>query len=547
VSGALVSFYARRVREETGLSPEEAFRRGVWIHAYAPDHSGRWGLRVVSAVPRYDYIVLTGMYLPVLAQRFALPAALTVLVLLAFNGVLLQVFRSAVRMQEAARRRLEHQASHDALTGLPNRRHLLDMFPCWSKSCAHGYCVLFVDLDNFKAINDLHGHSVGDAVLREVARRLSISFPTAPRFRQGGDEFIVLLDHPYDEGVPARCRTFLNRLGQPLTVGELSFALRASIGVAQAPDDGVELDELLRKADMAMYEAKRLRSGVQRYTGAIERLRRRASRIERALEQALERNEYGIAYQPQIDARTGEVVGAEALLRWESRDLGSVPPSEFIPVAEATGLLCQAGAFLVRTVLEDGLRLAGTSKAPFRIAINVSVCQLFDGRFVDRLLAAYRAHRAEGIRLAVEVTESMFIEDQNQARDVLSALRREGIEVSLDDFGTGYSSLNLLTKLPIDEVKIDREFVRDILSDEQDYQLVRGVIGLGRSLGIPVLAEGVETAEQARMLTEAGCDRLQGYYFGRPMPLDELIRFLREWQRMRPAVLQTDRGPAAAP
>ena len=537
VDGRLRAAYLERIHETTGLGPPEP-RDGLWIHTYAPDYAGRWGLRVIGAVPRYGYVVLTSMALPVLIGRFALPAALTLLVLLAFNGVLLQVFRSVVRLQETTRRRLQYQASHDALTGLPNRRHLLAMFPGWSASCAHGYCVLFVDLDNFKAINDLYGHSVGDTVLREVARRLSASFPMAPKFRQGGDEFIVLLDHPYTQGVEARCRAFLNRLGEPLTAGELSFSLRASIGVTQAPEDGVELEELLRKADMAMYEAKRLHSGVHRYTGVIEQQRERASRIERALEHALEREEFTVLYQPQIDARSGEVVGAEALLRWTSGELGPVSPDEFIPVAEAAGLLCEIGAFVVRTVLRDGPRLAATAHVnPVRIAINVSVCQLFDADFMDWLLAIHRNERGAGMRLVVEVTESMFIRDQGHAREVLAALRREGIEVSLDDFGTGYSSLNLLTKLPIDEVKIDREFVRDILSDEQDYQLVRGVIGLGRSLGIPVLAEGVETAEQARMLTEAGCGRLQGYFFGRPMPLQDLVALQRGWRQMQPAVL----------
>ncbi|HEB66647.1 MAG TPA: GGDEF domain-containing protein, partial [Gammaproteobacteria bacterium] len=305
----------------------------------------------------------------------------------------------------------------------------------------------------------------------------------------------------------------------------------------QSPQDGRDLDGLLRKADMAMYEAKRLHCGVYVYADPLERRHERIGRIERALAEARERGELRLVYQPQVDAVRGEVVGAEVLLRWDSETLGSVPPDEFIPVAESMGLMPELGGFVIEQALAESRIFIDRHRCgePFRLALNASVSQLFDAGFVLKLLDAHRRWRAGDRELVVEITESLFIEDIDQARDLLTGLREDGLVISLDDFGTGYSSLSLLSKLPIGELKIDRSFVQDILDDERDHQLIRSIIGLGASLGIPVLAEGVESAEQARILEAAGCARFQGYFIARPMAAAELADFLARWATLRPA------------
>jgi len=388
--------------------------------------------------------------------------------------------------------------------------------------------VLFIDLDNFKRINDLHGHTVGDTVLCRVAKRLAHCFPNELKVRQGGDEFIVLSNRPFDSKLEAHCRRFLEELARPIQGGGHEFSIRASIGVATAPQHGSGLDELLRRADMAMYEAKRLHTGVFHYTDQLEARNERTEMIERALQGALDRNEFHLAYQPQVNARDHSVIGFEALLRWRHPELGMVPPDQFIPVAETMGLMRDLGRFVVRTALREIpplLRKSSLQKKT-RIAVNVSASRLFDERFLKELETHCHRFTTAGLELVVEITESIFIEDMDLARRLLEGLRKAGIVISLDDFGTGYSSLSTLSKLPISELKIDKGFVRHIASDSRDHRLILSIIGLGRGLGIPVLAEGVETERQVEMLINSGCERFQGYYFSPPLAPDALADFL---------------------
>ena len=535
-----VAFYEREAEARTGMTADQLRRLGRGVALYAPDYRNRWNLAYLVYEPRYHYYIATGIPVVKLAGRMAVPAAWTLFLLLALNAVLYFIFRAHGRLEQEAARRLEHLASHDQLTGLPNRRYLQEAFPAWRSACPQGFSILFIDLDNFKSINDLHGHSVGDVILGEVATRLGRCFGEDLVARQGGDEFIVLAGRRFDAALDRQCRDFLVCLRAPILCGEFSFSIRASIGVAQSPANGADLEELLRKADMAMYEAKRLRAGVHVYTDQLERRNERIGHIERALEPALERGEFQVVYQPQVEADSGRIIGVEALLRWDNSGLGPVPPDEFVPVAEAMGMMRDLGRFVAGKAVAEVAALAATGPGPLRLAINVSVSQILDPGFIGDL-AAFQAEGGD-LRLTVEITESLFIEDVEHARTVLEGLRAQGIGVSLDDFGTGYSSLSLLSKLPIDEIKIDKGFVRDILSDEQDHQLVRSIIGLGRSLGIPVLAEGVENAEQARRLAVAGCHRFQGYFFARPMTVATLAEFIRQWQERRPATMAIRSG-----
>ena len=535
----LIRYYLDRYQAQTGrtMDPVAGPTTPLQFFLYAPDIHGRWQLALLGYEPRYGNYIVTAMRLPELLARFGPAAVQTVLLVLVLVGVLYAVFRAQVRRQAAAERRLAHLAAHDQLTGLPNRYYLQSAFPGRRRGEGDPFCLLFIDLDNFKAINDLHGHTVGDAILQVVAARLGKVFGDDLLVRQGGDEFIVLVRGAYDEETKHRCQRLLAELRQPIVHDDLQFTIRASIGVTQSPRDGSDLDGLLRKADMAMYEAKRLHCGIFVYADPLERRRERIGRIERALAEALEQGELSLVYQPQVDAASGEIVGAEALLRWHSKMLETVPPDEFLPVAESMGLMPELGCFVIERALEEsrGFLERPRHGAPFRLALNASVSQLFDATFVLKLLDAHRRWRAADRELVVEITESLFIEDVEQARDLLMGLRDDGLGISLDDFGTGYSSLSLLSKLPIGELKIDKSFVKDILADERDHQLIRSIIGLGASLGIPVLAEGVESAAQARALEAAGCARFQGYFIAPPMPAAELAAFLERWTTMRPA------------
>ncbi len=542
VAEKLVRYYRAAARKQ-GIA-EDTLRPARHFALYAPDFHGQWILAMLSYEPLYRNYIVTGLPLSELLGRFARSAAWTGFLILLLDGVLFLMVRYQARQEAAAERQLAHLACHDQLTGLPNRRYLTEGFHAWRRDGRERFCLLYVDLDNFKAINDLHGHTVGDAILRVVAQRLGAVFAAELLIRHGGDEFIVLCRGRFDEAMRHHCQRFLAELKQPIQEAGLHFSIRASIGVAQSPEDGRDFEELLRKADMAMYEAKRLRDGIHVYTEQLEQRRKRAGRIERALAHALEQAEFSLVYQPQIETASGQVIGAEALLRWHSAAIGEVPPEEFLPVAESMGMMPDLGRYVVAQALSESetFLTKGSSAPVFRLAINASVSQLFDPGFVMHLLAQHQTHRLDNRELVVEITESLFIEDMEHARGLLEGLRDEGLGISLDDFGTGYSSLSLLSKLPISELKIDKGFVKDILSDARDRQLIRSIIGLGVSLGIPVLAEGVESAEQARLLAADGCARFQGYHFARPLPAKAMRRFLQQWQARRPALLPGGRA-----
>ena len=539
VDARLLQHFEQELRKEAHMDLAAFQHSGQVVTLFTLGRRGNMFLTGVKYEPHYEYFVLTAIARETLFSRLSVPAIWTVSLLLVFNLVLYGIFRATVRMQRETGQRLNHLATHDQLTGLPNRRYLVDCFAEWQQAQRQHFSVLFVDLDNFKAINDLHGHSVGDVILREVARRIEQSFSSALTIRQGGDEFIVLMDGEYDSSLEQTCKRFIGALRVPIHCGGLEFSIRASIGVAQSLLDGSELDELLRKADMAMYEAKRLRCGIYAYASHLEQRSERSGHIERELSSALEKGQFHLVYQPQVDAHTGRLLGVEALLRWQNPALGNVPPDELISVAESMGMMRELGHFVITTALEEISRIeTWPGEGDFRLAINTSVSQLFDGVFVTELIELGRKHKQDGLQLVVEITESLFIEDVESARVVLDELRSNGLGISLDDFGTGYSSLSLLSKLPISELKIDKGFVQDILTDQQDRQLIQSIISLGKGLGIPVLAEGVETAAQASLLDEFGCDRFQGYHFARPMPVDALTDFLASSPDLRQRISQ---------
>lgn len=427
---------------------------------------------------------------------------------------------------------LAHNAHHDALTGLPNRVMLNQrlMQGCVLARRYHRYiAVLFIDLDDFKPINDTLGHDVGDFILVEVAKRLEEElrpWDTVARF--GSDEFVVLLpDLAHENDVVQVVERLLLRLAPPYWYRGSELRITASIGIAI--DDGSMENprQLIQQADLAMYKAKR--RGRNTYHWFTEDLNRKVServKLRSALQQAIEKQQFRLHYQPQIHAPTGRVVGIEALLRWHHPERGNIPPSDFISLAEDTGQIIPISEWVLATACRDAQQLNAMGVGTIIMAVNISPMQFQRPGFLASIEQVLAASALTPALLELEITEGVLMDSAEQAIQALKALRRLGVHIALDDFGTGFSSLSYLKRLPINKIKIDRSFVRDVISDRHDAAIIDGVVAMAGKMGLEVLVEGVETAEQFSYLQQRHCDYFQGYYFARPMPLDELCRFL---------------------
>ena len=418
--------------------------------------------------------------------------------------------------------RLFHMARHDALTGLPNRVLFRECLEHLVQDSGHpsGLAVLYIDLDGFKAVNDTLGHGVGDELLRAAATRFRGCLrPTDLIARLGGDEFAVLLRSGDRGAAEERAGELIEALRQPLDVPSHRINVGASVGIAvrHGGDAAVGLDEcttLLKNADVALYRAKADGKGTYRFhSDALNAAIWERRWIEDNLRTALDRNQFALAYQPIVSASGLRVTGFEALVRWHHPEKGIVSPATFIPVAETTGLITSIGRWVLQTACAEATRWP----SDLRVAVNLSPIQFRQGHLgADVTSALADAGLAPG-RLELEITESVLIEDSEAVIAVLSQLRSLGVRIALDDFGTGFSSLSYLRRFPFDKIKIDRSFVQN-LSDAGDLAILRAMTGLGRALNVTVVAEGVETAEQAGRLGAEGCSELQGYYFGRPGP-----------------------------
>jgi diguanylate cyclase (GGDEF)-like protein len=440
----------------------------------------------------------------------------------------------SVRRQAAQR---EHQALHDALTGLPNRVLFADRVrqAIGTLDDERPATVLLVDLDRFKDINDTLGHHVGDRVLREVGLRLQQALPPDHVIaRLGGDEFAILAPRIADRyvalGLASRVGEVLER---PLTLDGLDLEVTGSIGVVISPDHGGEPGLLLQRADVAMYAAKAAHSGVELYTPDHDRYSSRRLALVGALRTALERRELTVHYQPKADLATGRILGVEALVRWRHPTHGFVPPDEFIPIAENTGLIRPLGLYVLETALHQA-RAWHDVGLELGVAVNLSVRNLVDPGVVDAVARLLDEHTMPPSALTLEITEGQVMDDPERAIAVLGRLGSMGVHLSIDDFGTGYSSLAYLKRLPVNEVKLDRSFVTDLPTDPADAAIVRATVELGRHLGLRLVAEGVEDRQTWDLLAAMGCDVAQGYYLGRPMPAEDLIAWLGDWSLSRP-------------
>jgi len=429
--------------------------------------------------------------------------------------------------------KMTHSAQHDSLTGLPNRTLFNDRLTqaiAMARRNRKNIAVLFLDLDGFKHINDSLGHSVGDKLLQSIARRLVDCVRRSDTVsRQGGDEFVVLLaevEHSEDAAVTAR--RMLESVAAAHSIDLHDLHITTSIGVSVFPDDGLEAELLIRNADTAMYQAKE--NGRQNYQFFKPEMNARAVErhfIEEGLRRALERREFALHYQPKIDLKSGRITGAEALIRWTHPTRGAVSPADFIPAAEACGLIRPIGNWVLREACKQARAWVDAGLPLGTMAVNVSAMEFRDRNFPDGVFSILDETGLDPRTLELELTESVLMTRADASEATLKTLRAGGVRLAIDDFGTGYSSLSYLIKFPVDVLKIDQSFIHHMAANPGDTSIVTAVIGMGRSLRLVVVAEGVETKDELAFLRDHDCDEAQGYYFSRPVVPQQFRELLR--------------------
>ena len=448
---------------------------------------------------------------------------------------LIYIFSDMTERKEA-QRRIEFLAHHDPLTGLPNRllfRDRMEHVLAKAGRAQSRIAMLFLDLDRFKSINDSLGHPVGDALLRGVVERLKACVRESDTIsRQGGDEFVILLDDVKDSESVSRVAEKIHfHMADPFVLEGHSLMTSFSMGIALYPEDGGDFDTLFQKADTAMYHAKE--SGRNAHRFFAEQMNRKVVEhmtLEMQLRQAVDKEEFILHYQPQLDLKHGHIVGVEALIRWNSPELGLVSPARFIPVAEESGLIYRIGAWVLREACRQAHAWQEAGLQPFVVAVNLSALQFKRPDLVNTVIDALVLSDLDSEWLELELTESILIQDAEQTLDAVRRLKALGVKLSVDDFGTGYSSLIYLKRFAVDKLKIDQTFIRDLVSDPDDAAIVRAIIEMAHSLKLKTIAEGVESEELANLLRIFNCDEIQGYWFARPMPAEQLEAFVRNHQ-----------------
>ncbi|QXH54071.1 EAL domain-containing protein [Pseudomonas fakonensis] len=484
---------------------------GFWQLVAAP--RGGWAALNLFASPLF-WVALgcTGLFSLFVAQ-------------LSRKQRLLQLRNAELRQSQAQLERLAH---YDTITGLPNRV-LFQQQLGEAVRHGHGLAVLMLDIDGFKQVNDSLGHPMGDLLLQQATARFLQELDTQDQVcRLGGDEFVFMLQGTQGQ-VSHQVRALLRCLQRPFDLNGNAGLVTGSIGLAWSPQHGEDADSLLRHADTAMYVAKESGRNAWRpyHPDMTERLHQRLE-LERNLRRALEYNEFELWYQPKLDLFSGRLEGVEALLRWRDPEHGLVSPGEFIPLAERTGLIIPLGERVLELACAQLAEWRAADTLPGPMAINVAALQIERSDYVTSLACALELHGLPASLLEVEITESLLMESQQQACGVLAQLQAMGVATAVDDFGTGYSSLAYLRALPIDHLKIDRAFIKDLPGDDDAVAIARAIIDLGHALGFRITAEGIETQEQFDFLRNAGCDQGQGYLLGRPMPAEALRHWLAE-------------------
>ncbi|MCA1065866.1 EAL domain-containing protein [Rossellomorea sp. AcN35-11] len=446
----------------------------------------------------------------------------------------LQLVGRDITNRKKAEKTIHTMAYYDTLTGLPNRNKFKQYLnESINESPDQPMSIFFLDLDRFKVINDTKGHSTGDEILVKVAGRLEdVVQEDGIVFRQGGDEFIIILSNLGLTRVEQVARDILQAFTSPIIIQEQEFFVTPSIGISMYPKDGEEQESLIKHADTAMYLAKEKgKNNYQFYYPELEKVSSRNMELENGLRKALERHEFTLHYQPKVDLETKDILGVEALIRWEHPVLGMVSPCEFIPLAEETGLIIPIGKWVLNEACKQSKEWEEAGFGIIPMAVNISVRQIKDDHFVEMVKETLEQLQFEPSRLELEITESIM-QDFEKSTKVLNKLKKVGVIISMDDFGTGYSSLNNLRHLPIDHIKIDKSFVDDIMEDPTQVSIVKAIIDISQNMNFTTIAEGIETEEQVLFLKRNACKVGQGYHFSRPLPGPRLESFLAEWEGM---------------
>lgn len=448
-----------------------------------------------------------------------------------------QLHQARTRVMEerlAHAHRVEYLAYHDNLTNLPNRAfftHLLSRGMQQARRYRKRLALLFLDLDRFKSINDSLGHDAGDELLQEVGRRLVQAVRESDTVaRLGGDEFVVMLPEiTAPSQVTPVAEKMVAALGKPFRLAGQEFRITVSIGIGLFPGDGEDEQTLMKNADIAMYHAKEEgRNNFQFYSEKLNADSLERLALESSLRKALEYGELRLFYQAKRDMGTGRITGTEALLRWKHPDLGLILPMQFIPLAEDTGLIVPIGRWVLKTACQQNVAWQKEGCPPLSMAVNLSARQFLDEGLLEDIKSALREADMAPQLLELEITESMIMRDMEQTIGILKDLKQMGVRIAIDDFGSGYSSLSTLRQFPFDTIKIDGSFIHDVPCNAEDKSLMEAIIAVGRSLSLTVVAEGVETQDEADFLRSRACDQLQGFYINKPMPADEFWRLVRD-------------------
>lgn len=430
-----------------------------------------------------------------------------------------------LRALPQSQQRLVHMAHHDILTGLPNRALLddrLNQAILYARRYERQVTLVFIDLDNFKTINDSLGHDIGDELLKETAERMKRTVrQTDTVVRLGGDEFVIILfDQPEKaESITNTLQKVRDVIAQPLAIGSHTLRVTCSMGLATYPEDGEDVTTLLKNADAAMYQAKALgRNNFQFYTPEMNSKLQERVFLQQGMLDALAKNEFVLLYQPQVHIQTGQIIGVETLIRWQHPELGLIPPLRFIPLAEETGMIVQIGEWVLRTACKQNKAWQALGMPPIKMSVNVSPRQFKEKNWALIVASALQESGLEAKYLELEITESLIMENVERAIAVMNELQDMGVQLSIDDFGTGYSSLSSLKHFPVARIKIDQSFICSLPGNDEDQSIAMAVIALGHKLKLKVVAEGVETEEQRAFLYENECDEMQGYHFSKPVP-----------------------------